>query len=212
MKSNKRIFRYKIFTIVSFLMVAKLFSLGWITASETGSFVSPAPVYAQTKQTAPEKASVGGGSALGDRGAEERPAPQAPIAGQGALDIEIIKDVEKRNKELNKREAKLERKQEQLNALQTDIDKQLSELKALQAKIEESVVLRNDLEKESIRKLAKTYSSMPPESAAILIQKLNMSIAIRMLNVMKERAAGRILAATPPDLATKLSEGLVKKR
>ncbi|VAX20168.1 hypothetical protein MNBD_NITROSPINAE02-1232 [hydrothermal vent metagenome] len=211
MKNNKRRFRFKVFAIVSFLMVVKLFSLGWITGSDSGSFVSPAPVFAQAGQTSAEETAGGNGAALGG-GAGERPAEKAPIAGQGALDIEIIKDVEKRNKELNKREAELERKQQQLNALQTDIDKQLSELKALQAKIEEALVLRNDLEKESIRKLAKTYSSMPPESAATLIQKLDMSIAIRMLNVMKERSAGKILAATPPDLATKLSEGLVKKR
>jgi len=84
--------------------------------------------------------------------------------------------------------------------------------KALQAKIEESIALRGDLEIKAVARLAKTYASMPPESAAQLIQKLDPPIAIRILTAMKERAAGKILAVIPPEQATKLSEGLVFKR
>ena len=131
---------------------------------------------------------------------------------KGGLDLEIIRDVEKRQKELEEKEKELNRREERLKAMQADLDRQISELKAVQAKIDEQIKLRGDLQKEAVVKLAKTYASMPPENAARLIQKIDTSIAIRVLSVMKERAAGKILAAAPPELASKLSEGLVKKR
>lgn len=138
------------------------------------------------------------------------PAPSAP--GPGELDIEIIRDVEKRNKELDLKEKKLKREKERIDTMKSDLDAQISELKALQAKIDEQINLRDDLQKESIQKLAKTYAAMPPENAAALIQQINISIAIRVLGAMKERSAGKILAVIPPKLASTLSEGLVKKK
>lgn len=138
------------------------------------------------------------------------PAPKKP--GPGELDIEIIRDVEKRNKELDLKEERLKREKERIDTMKSDLDAQISELKALQAKIDEQINLRDDLQKESIQKLAKTYAAMPPENAAALIQEINLSIAIRVLGAMKERAAGRILAVIPPKLASTLSEGLVKKK
>ncbi|MBI5815801.1 MAG: hypothetical protein HZB29_09355 [Nitrospinae bacterium] len=129
-----------------------------------------------------------------------------------SLDLEIIQEVEKRQKAMDKKEEELKQKEDRLNALQTDLDKQISELKAAQAKIEDLIKQRGDLEDEAVKKLAKTYSSMPPENAAALIQQLDSGIAIRILSNMKERNAARILAVIPKDKATKLSEGMVMKK
>ncbi len=144
------------------------------------------------------------------------PETKKPSAPQdikpGELDLEILRDVERRNKQLDEREKSLDKKEQKLKLLEADIEKQLAEFKALQVKIEESIALRSDLEIKAVKRLAKTYASMPPEAAALLIQQLDPPIAIRTLAAMKERAAGRILAVIPPDQATKLSEGLVVKR
>lgn len=142
---------------------------------------------------------------------EVKPAPaREPSPGQ--LDLEILRDVERRQKELDAREEALAREKERLEAMKGDLDKQIAELKALEVKLEEQIKLRGDLEDGAIQKLAKTYSAMPPETAALLVAQMDTRIAIRVLSAMKERNAGRILAATPPALASRLSEGLVKRK
>ena len=128
------------------------------------------------------------------------------------LDLEILEDVKRRQSALDEKEEELKQKEERLLAIESEIEKQLTELKIIQARIDERIELRNDLEKVAIKRLAKTYSSMPPENAAILIGQIETSIAIKVLAVMKAKSAGKILAVTPPALASRLSEGLVKKR
>ncbi len=176
------------------------------TSGNWQNVFSPLPSQAQSAATTPDE--VSRGRSLKGKASKE----PLPDIKPGTLDMEILRDVEKRKEALDIREAELEKREQRLNSLQADIEKQLSELKTVQAKIDESMELRNDLEETAIAKLAKTYASMPPESAAQLIQNIDKAIAIRILSVMKERAAGKILAAAPPDLATRLSEGLVKKR
>ncbi len=143
--------------------------------------------------------------------AELAPAPTTIEPAPDKLEGEILREVKQRQEELDKKEDELAIREEQLRTMKSDLDKQISQLKALQASIEEQIKLRTDLETKAIIKLAKTYSAMPPDNAASLIQKIDTSIAIRVLGAMKERSAGRILAALPPDKASKLSEGLVKK-
>lgn len=198
MRGDFKVFRRRALLVFGVLLVLKFFSLGLMTATEK-SPVSPAPVYAQ-EATSPDEVNR----------ADEAPSPQN--IRPGGIDLEIIQDVEKRQKELDSREAELNRREERLNALQKDLDRQISELRAVQAKIEEQIALRKDIEDQAVNRLAKTYASMPPESAAELIQQIDRAIAIRVLGAMKERSAGRILAAVPPNVASSLSEGLVKRK
>ncbi|MBF0169657.1 MAG: hypothetical protein HQK87_00985 [Nitrospinae bacterium] len=159
-----------------------------------GSAPAPSAAADPTKPTAPDEA--------------DRPSQPVDV---GSLDLEILQDVEKRQKALDAREKELDRKEERLNALSGDLDSQITELKALQAKIEEQIKMRTDLEDEAVTKLAKTYGSMSPTNAAQLIGKLDRRIAVRVLSAIKERNAARILAAMPPDLASDLSERMVKR-
>jgi flagellar motility protein MotE (MotC chaperone) len=137
--------------------------------------------------------------------------PQRPVE-PGSLDLEILRDVEKRQSSLDDREKELDRREERLNALDGDLNKQIVELKALQAKIEEQIALRTDLEDAAVNKLAKTYASMDPANAAQLLSQLDRRIAVRVLSGMKERNAATILDAMPAALASDLSERMVKRR
>lgn len=198
----KYTFRRKVFIALGALLLVKIAFLG-VSGVFENSHVKPSSAHAQTAK----KAETNGKPAK-----DNAPMPVTRNPGPGELDLEIIEDVERRNKELDLKEENLKREQERISAMKGDLDKQISELKALQAKIEEQINLRTDLEKGSIQKLAKTYAAMPPENAAALLQQIDMSIAIRVLGAMKERAAGRILAVIPPKLASTFSEGLVRKR
>ncbi len=147
------------------------------------------------------------------QGSAEKPFASEPKElDKESFRMEILKDVGKRANELDTREKELDQREERLNALSGDIEKQLDELKSLQAKIDDNIKLRNDLEEKAIGKLAKTYASMPPGTAAGLIAQMDIRIVIRMMSVMKERSAGKILAVTEAKLASKISEGLVKKK
>lgn len=204
MPKTKSTFKKKLIVSLGALLLIKIILIG------AEGFLAEKPITppsAHAQDAKPDEQS--GGASSPDEVATD-PAPKKP--GPGELDIEIIKDVEKRSKELDLKEEKLKREGERIDTMKSDLDAQISELKALQAKIEEQINLRDDLQKESIQKLAKTYAAMPPENAAALLGEINISIAIRVLGAMKERAAGRVLAVIPPKLASTLSEGLVRAK
>jgi len=187
------------------LAMLAMSGLGPVTA------MSPLPASAQESAPAAQAGTDTKGAPL-ESGGKDSAKDRKKEIKPGFLDIEILQEVDKRQKEMDKREEELKRKEERLNALQADLDKQINELKAAQAKIEDLIKERGDLEDEAVKRLAKTYSSMPPENAAALLQQLDYAIAVRVLTNMKERNAARVLAVIPKDAAAKLSEGLVKKR
>ncbi|HEB71935.1 MAG TPA: hypothetical protein ENI77_04875 [Nitrospirae bacterium] len=206
MRKTGSTFRKKLIVSLGALMLIKIILIG-AEGLVVDKPLSASSALAQEPQASGKNAS---GTASSPKEVTSDPAPRIPAPG--GLDLEIIKDVEKRNKELDLKEEKLKREKERIDTMKSDIDAQISELKALQAKIDEQIKLRDDLQKVSIKKLAKTYSAMPPENAAALIQQIDISIAIRVLGAMKERSAGKILAVIPPKLASTLSEGLVRKK
>jgi len=210
-------FKKKLIVTLGALMLVKIIMIGAEGLLKVEKPVSLSSASAQESQAggknaATNKPSDGNASAAASSANEISSDPARRTPGPGELDLEIIKDVEKRNKELDLKEEKLKREKERIDTMKSDLDAQISELKALQAKIDEQIKLRDDLQKKSIKKLAKTYSAMPPENAAALIQQIDKSIAIRVLGAMRERSAGKILAVIPPKLASTLSEGLVRKK
>jgi flagellar motility protein MotE (MotC chaperone) len=131
---------------------------------------------------------------------------------EGGLELELMREVEKRQKVLDRKDEELKQKEERVAAMQTDLDKQLNELKVTQSRIEDMVKQRADLDDAAVAKLAKTYSSMAPENAATLVRLMDPGVAARVISAMKEGKAARIIAALPPDLATKLSETMIKRK
>lgn len=204
MRKTGSTFKKKLIVSLGALLLLKIILIG------AEGFLTDKPVTSPAAHAQEAKADQQSADASSPDEVVSDPALKDP--GRGELDIEIIKDVEKRSKELDLQEEKLKREKERIETMKSDLDAQISELKALQAKIEEQINLRDDLQKESIQKLAKTYAAMPPENAAALLQQIDLSIAIRVLGAMKERSAGRILAVIPPKVASILSEGLVRKR
>ena len=68
-------------------------------------------------------------------------------------------------------------------------------------------------EKDNIKKMGSMYDSMAPESAAKILQQMTdtgkMDTAVKLLGVMKERQAAKVLAEmSDPSLAAQLSEKL----
>lgn len=131
---------------------------------------------------------------------------------EGGLELELMREVEKRQKALDLKDEELKQKEARIAAMQADLDKQVNELKVTQSRIEDLVKQRSDLDDVAVAKLAKTYSSMPPENAANLIRQMDPGVATRVISAMKEGKAARVIAALPADVATRLSETMIKKK
>lgn len=161
--------------------------------------------------TAKSETSSGAGEKL-PSGVKGKDKSTGKEIAEGGLELELMREVEKRQKALDRKDEELKQKEERIAAMQTDMDKQLNELKVTQSRIEELVKQRADLDDVAVAKLAKTYSSMPPENAATLIRQMDPGVAVRVISAMKEGKAARIMAALPSDVATRLSETMIKRK
>lgn len=130
----------------------------------------------------------------------------------GSLNLEILKSLEKKENAINQREKDLQKQEEQLKVLRTDIEKRLHDIEKAQRRLEELAAIREDLVEKSINHLAKVYSSMRPEEAGPLIEKLEEDITIQILRKMKSRSAGKILARVKPSIAARLSEEIARRK
>ncbi|MGH7232911.1 MAG: MotE family protein, partial [Nitrospiraceae bacterium] len=57
--------------------------------------------------------------------------------------------------------------------------------------------------------VAKMYETMPPEEAALRIEKVPSDMALQVLRSLKGKTAGAILSQVKPDKAAKLTEQLM---
>jgi flagellar motility protein MotE (MotC chaperone) len=130
----------------------------------------------------------------------------------GSLNLEILKSLEKKENAINQREKDLQKQEEHLKVLRTDIEKRLHDIEKAQRRLEELAAIREDLVEKSINHLAKVYSSMRPEEAGPLIEKLEEDITIQILRKMKSRSAGKILARVKPSIAARLSEEIARRK
>ena len=62
-----------------------------------------------------------------------------------------------------------------------------------------------------MKHLIKAYSSMKPQVAASLVEKLETDFAVDLLSRMKGDVVGNILSFVDIEKAAKISEGLVKR-
>lgn len=187
--------------------------LGWdvIFGTSLSDPVHAAAGEKASSPTAKSETSGGAGEKL-PSGAKGKDKSTGKEILQGGLELELMREVEKRQKALDRKDEELKQKEERIAAMQTDLDKQLNELKVTQSRIEDTVRQRTDLDDAAVAKLAKTYSSMPPENAAALIRQMDPGLATRVISGMKEGKAARIIAALPADVATRLSESMIKKK
>lgn len=144
---------------------------------------------------------------------------------------EIFHMLDQRRKALDEREEALAAEQGRLTAVKEQIRglieqhkraaKEASEarkkLQAAQGKRQDDAQQRRAQKKKRlevedqaaqarIKQVAKIYEAMPPEEAAARIEKLPTKTALKVLQLLKSRAAGNILAQVNADKAAKLTE------
>lgn len=166
-------------------------------------FPAVAKVYAQPEAAAGKE----------NAAAPEAETPPVPT-GQEApkIDINMLETIKKRNEELEAKATAQNQREQELNMLQQSIEEKLQKMTAVQKRIEELLAAREDLIDRSIKHLVKVYSSMKPDEAAGLIEKLDKDISIQILSKMKGKSAAKILEKMDPGAASDISDKIAKRK
>jgi len=113
--------------------------------------------------------------------------------------------------EIEKQEKSVAAKKAELLSIQDEINKKIEKLTELRDEIRAEVAKKKVIEDQKLKHLIKVYSTMKPQNAAELIEKLDIKLAIELMSKMKGDDVGKILSFVKIEKAAEISEGLVKR-
>jgi flagellar protein FlbB len=111
------------------------------------------------------------------------PAPRAPVTDDR---------VQKRT-EILERETAVSLKEQELKSLSESLSAKIQQLQQARKEIEVSLAQKKKDDAEKYKKMLKVYKSLRPEEAASLIDKLDESMALEMLNQMDTKTAVKLI-------------------
>lgn len=184
-----------IMILILLLLIFKLFFVGYFVTKRWGLSFSPSPSQAVAQEESSEVKSEEISGVVNDE-----------------QDFEYLSMLDKKRSELDRKEKELTQKKEQLNKLQTEIENTLDNLaqkeEGIDKKISQLITLKESLEEEELKKLAKVFEATPPEQAGPMFDKLDVELAAKILFRMKGRNAGKIWGYVDPDQAVRISREL----
>ena len=131
-----------------------------------------------------------------------------PMEGKQEVNLDYLLN---KQTELQQQEEELAQKKQELIAIQEEINRKIEELTRLRNEIREQMNQKKTMEEAKLSHLIKAYSTMKPQKAATLIEKLDIDFAIELLSKMKGDSVGSILTFVEVGKAAKISEGLAKR-
>ena len=136
--------------------------------------------------------------------------------GQIKDPLKLLKSLEERRLDLDKREKKLAMREEDLARLEKKLAKRIESLEKLRTVIQRDLEKEKEIDDGNIARLAKIYGNMKVKSAAASLQAMDQDTAIKVLKVMSEKTAGKILGkmkgGNAVSLANELGLPIVEKR
>jgi flagellar motility protein MotE (MotC chaperone) len=134
-----------------------------------------------------------------------------PLRLQGpALDMpqEILDMLNQRQRAVERREDAMRTEETRLLSLKKDIEQLLARHQQLSKTGPNSKKLPDaeSAAKATVDQVVKMYETMPPEEAAVRLEKMPTDMALEVLRSLKGKTAGTILASVRPDKAAKLTE------
>jgi len=128
------------------------------------------------------------------------------LKNQRQLYLDKITELDRGEKrmEIYRKELAEERKQIQL--LKDQVAGQWEEVKKAGDTLNRKVTELNALEAKNLKQIATTYESMKPESAALIVKKLDEATAVKTLYLMRQRSAAKIIERLDQEIAARLTE------
>ena len=123
-------------------------------------------------------------------------------------EVEILKSLDSRRVELKERSERLDDKEQELEARDRAYAGKLTELRELTERL--NIEREKDQRKKSnkLEQLANVYGSMNPKEAAELMEQLDVTIALSLIQRMPEKRIGQILSMMSPERALVLTRML----
>ena len=131
------------------------------------------------------------------------------LLGPGGITPETL---EQERLHLEQERQQLDEERKRLNALKHEIDEKLVKITNIQTSVQSTLDEKKTVRDERIKHLTKIYSAMPPEKAALLVEKLHMDTIIALFSKMRGDNVGLILPHISPNKAVMISERLAKLR
>ncbi len=132
----------------------------------------------------------------------------AQVGNKNELDLKLLNT---KQAALAAEEKRLAQKKAALVAIQTELNHKLEKLTQLRNEIRSEIAGKKAVEAKKLKHLIKIYSAMKPQSAAVLIEKLDKNLAVELLSKMKGDAVGKILSYVDTGKAAAICVGLVKR-
>ena len=139
-------------------------------------------------------------------------AQRLPTEAFSREEIKVLTTLDARRAELEERSKKIEARNEELDRRDREFVSRVSELRDLTAKLGAERDRDQRKRNGQLEQLANVYGSMNPNEAAQLIEQLDVTIALGLIEKMPEKRIGQILATMKPEKAlalTKLLSGKV---
>ncbi len=147
--------------------------------------------------------------------------PSGPVSQAAPVPVEpaipdaertILLELRERRAVLDAKEQALGERQALLIATERRMQQRLDQLTALQTRLEQLDSTRRDHDAANWRGIVKTYESMRPRDAAVILNEMEEGVLLQVLDRMKENKAAPILAAMTPERARTATAQLAQLR
>ncbi len=143
------------------------------------------------------------------------PRPMPLIPGEGMAltqtEIDLLQKLSARREAIEKRERELDMREALAKAAEDRLAAKAGELDALQKNIEALMRDHDERQSQKLESLVSIYEKMKPAEAARILEGLDMDILLDVLGRMKVIRSAPILAAMVPDKARAVTERLATR-
>lgn len=123
---------------------------------------------------------------------------------------DLIASLQKKEKELDMRENGLAVEEKKILALKKEIMEKIDTLKSLENQLNAKIDMDKTNEGKRLKALAKVYEATPPQKAAAMLEKLELSTAAGITINMKRERAGLIWGYLTPQKAVAITNEITR--
>jgi flagellar motility protein MotE (MotC chaperone) len=176
-------------------------------------FTSTARAAAETKAPAPSAAPAATpASAPAAAGATPSKVASTDAVQFSPAEIDVLQTLSKRRAELDKRAGEMDQREALLQATEQRINEKIAKLQEMQNSIAASFKKEDQADDAKLKNLVKVYESMKPKDAARIFEQLDLPVLLDVMERMKDRGTGAILAAMDPVMARAVTLGLAARQ
>jgi flagellar motility protein MotE (MotC chaperone) len=143
----------------------------------------------------------------------------APPSGDGSFDprelsqseVRLLQALSERRKVLDAREYALNQREALLKAAEQRLVDKQADFVAMRTEVKGLLDQLDDQEKKRINNLVKLYENMKPKEAAKILNDLELSVLLGVVQRMNVRRLAPVLAAMEPDKAREITRALAKR-